>query len=61
MGDIILDAMMCGHAGKAITSCSVVNGDFETGDLTGWTCDTSIGGCSILEDTGNHYAHVIAG
>jgi hypothetical protein len=37
MGDLILDAMMIGYAGKAVSSCNVINGGFETGDLTGWT------------------------
>jgi len=38
--------------------CIVVNGDFETGDLTGWTCAKVIGGCGVLYAAGNCYARI---
>ena len=41
-----------------VADCVVVNGDFETGDLTGWTCTAVIGGCTILTDAGDHYVRV---
>jgi len=44
---------------EAAVGCIFINGDFETGDLTGWTCYTDSGACSVLEESGNHYARLV--
>ena len=43
-------------------TCKVVNGDFETGDLSGWfacmnfSCPT--GTCTVMEEEGNHFCRL---
>ena len=40
---------------SAVAASSVVNGNFETGDLTGWTVDTTNGGGANATNSYNYW------
>ncbi len=45
---LIVLAAICGHA-RQVQVISLINGDFETGDLTGWTVFTNPGASELGE------------